>query len=323
MAGAVGAALGLAGLMTVAYGRYKEAEESGGLRVEQIKAAAMRKPAYTGVQRTKEAEAVTEKLKDSVVVLYHPATSGKSQLAAYIQATSSRPVLLLVGKGSLEATVQQFDPETAPYPVGSLQAFQSALASALSSASSPLLIIDSPEHMPPLLSQKLILMANRLKRAAKADALVVSSAIEIVETAQACGDLQIHQLSDLSFQDYLSIATGLGVPTGSAETLYRQWGPSLEVLVRTKEHSDYAAKLQTAYISQVRTILEDRPDLQQPFQRVFETVTSLSPLGNTYSGSEAAQKLYKAGLMVAFPNKSFHFRSKIAVSALHKALNPS
>jgi hypothetical protein len=320
-AGAVGAAMGLAGLLTVAYGRYKGAEGSEEMRIERIKAAAMLKSNYMGVKREKEAEAVLEKLKETIVVLYHPTISGKSHLAAYIQAISSRPVLYLVSKDSLEATLQQFDPADTPYPPGSFQSFQSSLASALSSTSNPLLIIDSPENMPPLLSQKLILMANRLKRASKADALVVSSSIETVETAEACGELQVHVPSSLSKAEYMQIAEGMGVADSTAEETYQQWGDSLEVLVRSKEQQDYADRLLTSYFTDIRTILEARPDLNQPFLRAYETVTSLNPLGNIYSGSEAAKILSKAGLMVPFPNKSLHFRSKIAVSALHKALN--
>ena len=319
MGGGVAVA-GLVGLTYSAYHHSLQSDHTTHLRSQHLLQALHHPASYQGYKRDQEASLLTSKLPDSLVVLYSPTVTGKSHLAMYIHSTANRPVLFLTGKPTLQATIQQHDPSDSHYSDSSIQSFQNSISSALSESKNPILILDSPEIMPEILRQKMIVLASRVKKAGKADALVVTSSMETVEVAEACGEVQVHVSGEWREEELMAVAASLGMDRKQAEEVIRQWGPSLEVLLSSKSNPDSPAVLLDTYLHRLTPLLSQRPDLHPAFQRILDTVTPVTPLGNTYSDSEPAQILYKAGILAKFPNKSLRFRSKIAVKALEKVL---
>ena len=100
--------LGVVFLSYKGYQRYRDPPAYRMQRTSLVQKVAGEKPVFAGVTRRSEAEEVYRKLEKAIVVLYHPLAAGKTQLVAYIKATSDRPCLVVKGMDTLEATLQQF-----------------------------------------------------------------------------------------------------------------------------------------------------------------------------------------------------------------------
>ncbi len=102
---------GFLGVVFLGYQGYQRYRDPPAYRVQRtslVQKVAEEKPVFAGVARRNEAEEVYRKLEKAIVVLYHPLAAGKTQLVAYIKATSDRPCLVVKGMDTLEATLQQF-----------------------------------------------------------------------------------------------------------------------------------------------------------------------------------------------------------------------
>ena len=161
-------------------------------RAKEIAAIARSKPEYTGVPRELPRAELLKKMRESLVVVYHPDVAGKSQFVKYFKAVSDRPVLVVEGKPGFMDTLNQFP---LLHPAGTLHpakfnisTFQEMLSTGLSQLDPqrPILIIDDTEKMQEVVARKLCMLGYRLKRTYLGDAVVVTSSMNVVTMAKSC-----------------------------------------------------------------------------------------------------------------------------------------
>ena len=155
-------------------------------KVAELRKTALEKVCFVGVPRETEANEVESRVADSVVVVYHPGKAGKTTLGEFIRGRTGRPTLVLKGKQGLEEMVGQW------VRVGkerwTVGVFQEVVAEGLLGLKDPLLILDGVEEMTDVLAERMVMMAYRLKRAGKADAVVLTNSMRMVRMARACED---------------------------------------------------------------------------------------------------------------------------------------
>lgn len=322
--------LGAAG---VVYSGYRVYREYYGLPpppetfVGDIEKAALSPQLFTGVVRAFEAAEVEKKLKESVVVLYHPCKSGKSALAQYLKSSAARPCLMLQGRGTIEAVIAQlYEPGASRWHIG---AFEKTLAAGVQRLQNPLVIIDSAEAMPALLVERMVAMGGWLKERAVGDLLVVTNDFEVVKKACASehytdGDAQVHVLNDMGKSEFSALGEHLGLSSTDADAIYEEAGASVEVLQQAKSSaspSAYPKVLRQQFTAALATLLKEKPHLKDGVGRALLSISPLKPCGDVFARSEHAQSLLSLGLMVEFPNSSARFRNKLCISAVVSALS--
>lgn len=204
--------------------------------------------------------------------------------------------------------------------VVNISTFQDTLEAALKSLKQPILVLDSPDKMPEVLAQRLVMLGYRLKRSGLGDAIVVSSSTRTITITKACGEAEIHVLGEMEKGEFAAVGRGMGLGDRDVEEVYEACGSCLEVLIAVA-----AARPQlspTEYINSLRKSLRDtlkeaiaaKPHLKEQIIKAVETVNQSRPLGDIFTGTELARILTDSKLAATFPDGSTRFRHFLALA---------
>jgi len=306
------------------YQRYRDPPAFRRHRTSVLQQQAEEKTTYPGLPRRNEAEDLYRRMEKAMVVLYHPLAHGKSQLVAYIKSTSDRPCLVVKNLGSLDETLQQFGFPASAVGVLNIATFQDTLESTLKALTRPILVLDSPDQMPEVLAQRLVMLGYRLKRSGLGDAIVVSSSVKTITRAQACGEAEVVVLADLEKGDFWAMGRLLALEDREIGLIYEACGASLEVLTAAaaakpqQSPAQYIDSLRKSLRTTLKEALAAKPHLKAQLLKALDTVSESRPLGDVFSGSELARILTESRLAAAFPEGSTRFRDFLALAVVRE-----
>ena len=318
---------GFVGMVYLAFKGYQRYRDPPSARLERtniVHQTALTKSEFTGIPRPSDSDSLISLLKNSIVVLFHPLTSGKSELISYIKATSERPCLVVKGMSTMEETLQQFGFQATPVGVINISTFQDTLEDALRELKNPILVLENIDQMPAVLRKRLLLMGYRRKRAGTGDTIVVSRDTKTISEAKGCGAAEVYVLKDLEKGDFEAVGRTMGLTDGQVQDVYASCGPCIDILTQIKTRqispTDYIASLHKDLKNTLIEVIAAKPHLKPLLQKAIETVSSTYPLGNIFTGTELARILTESNLTATFPEGSTRFRHKIAVDVVREIL---